>query len=92
MSVKMGGSANDVMQVDISEATVVTCYLLPRAMQKLKPKFAESLKAGTRIVSHDYSVDGWNPDKYEAVNVSADYFGSHTIYMYVLKKEMKKAK
>ena len=83
---------NDVMKVDISEATVITCYLLPRAMQKLKPKFAESLKEGTRIVSHDYSIDGWNPDKYEAVNVSTDYFGSHTIYMYVLKKEMKEEK
>ncbi len=80
---------SDVMTVDISEATVVTCYLLPRAMQKLKPKFTETLKAGTRIVSHDYSVDGWNPDKYESVNVSSDYFGGHTIYMYILKKEMK---
>lgn len=43
--------------VDISEATVVFMYLVPKAMNKLKPKFFAELKPGTRVVTFVYRVD-----------------------------------
>ena len=51
----------DALTVDLSAATVVTCYLMPHAMHLLKPKFETTLKPGTRIVSHAFSLDGWTP-------------------------------
>ena len=54
----------DMLTVDLSEATVVTCYLLGRAMDALQPKFETSLKPGTRIVSHAFMLgEGWEPVK-----------------------------
>lgn len=43
---------------DISEATVVIVYLVPKALQKLLPKFKKELKKGTRIVSFRYDIEG----------------------------------
>jgi ribosomal protein L11 methylase PrmA len=51
----------DALTVDLSPATILTCYLMPYAMNLLKPKFEATLKAGTRIVSHAFSLDGWTP-------------------------------
>ena len=52
----------DVFLTDISKATVLTVYLLPEAMTKLRPRFLSELRPGTRIVSHDYHLDDWSPD------------------------------
>jgi len=54
---------SDMVAADIVDATVVTCYLLPRSMDVLKPKFETSLRPGTRIVSHAFTIDGWEPVK-----------------------------
>lgn len=43
--------------VDISSATVVYVYLVPKALEKLMPKFRKELQPGTRIVSLKYSID-----------------------------------
>jgi SAM-dependent methyltransferase len=51
----------DLFKTDISEATVVTMYLLPNVVKRLRPKLLE-LKPGTRIVSHDFDMDEWKPD------------------------------
>ena len=42
--------------VDISDATVVFVYLVPRALERLKPKLLRELKPGTRIVSYRYKI------------------------------------
>jgi len=53
----------DMFKADISKATVITLYVLPDFMEKLRPKLASELKPGTRIVAHDYFMSGWYPDK-----------------------------
>jgi len=52
----------DIFQVDLSEADVVTLYLLPRLNEKLIPQL-KRLKPGARIVSHDFDLPGIGPDK-----------------------------
>jgi hypothetical protein len=54
----------DLFKTDISQATVVTMYLLPDTVNMLKDKLLTELRPGTRIVSHDYPLTGWIPDKY----------------------------
>ena len=54
----------DIMEADLSQASVITTYLLPSTITKLVPKFLAELKPGTRIVSHDYPI---NPLAYEKV-------------------------
>jgi SAM-dependent methyltransferase len=53
----------NLFDVDISQATVVTMYLLPDINLKLRPRLLASLKPGTRIVSHDFSMGDWKPDR-----------------------------
>ena len=53
----------DVLKADLRAATVVTMYLLPRLVVQLVPKLRAELPAGARIVSHDYALDSWRPDK-----------------------------
>jgi hypothetical protein len=54
----------DIMEADLSQASIITTYLLPSTITKLVPKFLAELKPGTRIVSHDYPI---NPLAYEKV-------------------------
>jgi hypothetical protein len=46
----------------LSRATVITMYLLPEVNLQLKPKLLQ-LKPGTRIVSHDWDMGDWKPDR-----------------------------
>ena len=52
----------DLFQTDLSQATVITTYLLPFVMLRLRPALLE-LKPGTRIVSHDFDLGDWQPDQ-----------------------------
>ena len=52
----------DLFKTDISQATVLTMYLLPDTVNMLRDKLAGELKPGTRIVSHDYPLTGWIPE------------------------------
>jgi SAM-dependent methyltransferase len=52
----------DLFETDLDRATVVTLYLLPDFNLKLRPKLLE-LRPGTRIVSHDWDMGDWKPDK-----------------------------
>jgi hypothetical protein len=53
----------DLFKTDLSQATVVTMYLLPDTVNLLKDKLLAELKPGTRIISHDYPLTGWLPEK-----------------------------
>src|SRR5690606_6305972 len=56
--------AEDLFLADISEATVVTLYLLPSVNVRLKPKLQKELKPGTRVVSHDFGMgEDWPPER-----------------------------
>lgn len=72
--------SEDLFEVDLSKASVLPIYLLPSMLKKLKPKFME-LKPGTRIISHDYSIEGIVAD--EVVTITSKEDGStHTIFFY----------
>ncbi len=62
----------DIFATDIREATVVTLYLLSSLVNRLKPKLLAELKPGTRIVAHDYGIEGWKPDR--TVTISKTYY------------------
>ena len=64
----------DLFETDISEATVVTLYLLPSLNQKLMPKLMKELKPGTRIVSHAFDMGDWKPEQELDVNGRKVYF------------------
>ncbi|WP_114749404.1 SAM-dependent methyltransferase [Pleomorphovibrio marinus] len=53
----------NLFESDISEATVVTLYLLGSLNQRLRPILMEQLKPGTRIVSHAFDMGDWKPEK-----------------------------
>lgn len=52
----------DLFASDISEASVVTLYLLESLNEKLRPKLLAELKPGTRIVSHAFGMGDWEPE------------------------------
>jgi SAM-dependent methyltransferase len=54
----------DLFKTDIARATVLTMYLLPNTVNMLKDKLLNELKPGTKVLSHDYPVTGWIPEKY----------------------------
>ena len=64
----------DLFESDLSEATVVTLYLLPSLNLKLLPKLLKELKPGTRIVSHSFDMGSWKPEQALKVNMSNVYF------------------
>ena len=70
----------DAMQVDVSEATVVTLYLLSSSNMKLRPILTRQLRPGSRIVSHAFRMGDWEPDE---ENRFEDRRGSpRTIYLW----------
>lgn len=70
----------DMFDVDISEATVVTLFLLTSVNGMLRPKLEKELKKGTRVVSHEFEIPGWKPAKVEVCN---DGYLKHKIYLYL---------
>ena len=70
----------DALTVDVSPATVVTLYMLPDFNAKLRPIFDKQLKPGSRVVSHDFEIQGWAPDRVE--RVKGDFLHDHTILLF----------
>jgi hypothetical protein len=65
----------DLFETNISEATVVTLYLLPSLNIKLMPKLQKELRPGTRIVSHSFDMGtDWPAEKTEEVNGRRIYY------------------
>ena len=78
----------DLFKTDISQASIITMYLLPDTVNLLKDKFLTELKPGTRIVSHDYPLTGWIPEKYVQMDleekVAISGVTTTLIYLYVV--------
>jgi SAM-dependent methyltransferase len=68
----------DLFETDIREASVVMLYLLPQFVVRLVPRFLAELRPGTRIVSHDYPLLPWRPDKELSMDVPEKEFISGT--------------
>ena len=64
----------DLFEANISEATVVTLYLLPSLNLKLQPKLMKELKPGTRIVSHAFDMGDWKPEQTLTVDGRMVYY------------------
>lgn len=59
----------DLFEANLSDATVVTLFLLPRINLQLAPKLKRELRPGTRIVSHQFTMgDEWPPEKSQDIN------------------------
>lgn len=55
----------NLFHLDFRPATVVTAFLWPGAMERLRPKFEAELSPGARIVSHCHAIPGWTVERYE---------------------------
>jgi hypothetical protein len=80
----------DVLETDLSAATVVTAYLLPWLMDALQPKFLAELAPGTRIVSHAFPMSGWEPDATRRIPLSGEYEGrTATLYYWIVPAQVR---
>ncbi len=70
----------DIFTLDLSEADVITLYLLPALNVKLIPQL-EKLKPGSRILSHNFDMKGVKPDKVVRLASSFDNL-EHKIYLW----------
>ncbi len=72
----------DIFELDLTPANVITMYLLPRLNVRLIPQL-EKLKKGTRIVSHDFSMEGVKHDELHVVaDEEDDVNRDHHIYLW----------
>jgi SAM-dependent methyltransferase len=65
---------------DFKDVDVVTLYLLPMVNLRLKPILLKGLKPGARIVSHDYDMGDWLPEKSEQIILK----GTHKLYLWTI--------
>jgi len=63
----------DIFETDFTQATVVTMYLLPGLNLKLRPKILD-MKPGTRVVSHQFNMEDWQPDETTNLDGRRAYF------------------
>ena len=76
----------DIFTLDLSGASVITLYLLPSLNVKLVPQL-KKLKDGSRIVSHNFDMQGYKPKKKTEVEVGGR---THTVYLWVTPLEEEK--
>jgi protein-L-isoaspartate O-methyltransferase len=67
----------DLYKADLREATVVTVYLDTKLNVRLRPRLLRQLDPGDRVVSHNYGMGAWTPDRVEQI-------GDRTIYLWTL--------
>ena len=82
--------AQDALQTDLSEATIVTLYMLPWFNEKIKPNLQKYLRPGARIVAHDFAIAGWQPDKIvrlpEIEQKPGGYRHQHVLYLWQVRR------
>ena len=61
----------DIRTVDFSPASVITMYLYPAANLRLRPVLMRELKPGSRVISHDFNMGSWKPDRVERLQDTA---------------------
>jgi SAM-dependent methyltransferase len=70
---------HDLFLTDVREATVVTLYLSPEVNLRLRPKLLRELRPGSRIVSHEYDLGDWRPDRTAEVPLAER---SHRVFLW----------
>lgn len=76
----------DLFDADVSDATVVALYLWPEINVELRPKLLRQLDPGDRIVSHDFRMGDWEPDR--TVDAGKDKTGRATLYLWTVPEEV----
>ncbi len=87
----------DLFEADIKPASVVTLYLLSSVNLRLRPKLFRELKPGTRVVSHDFGMSEWRPDKssiieekfdsyipFDSSRLTENYWDKHNVYLWII--------
>lgn len=70
----------DALKTDVSNATVVTTFLLSASNLRLRPILTKQMKPGSKIIAHNFSFGDWTPEK---TDTFTDADGrSRTIYLY----------
>ncbi|MEW6668340.1 MAG: methyltransferase domain-containing protein [Thermodesulfobacteriota bacterium] len=64
----------DLFKTEIRQATVVALYLLPELNLQIRPKLLRDLKPGSRVVSHEFDMEDWKPDKMGRLGRNKYYF------------------
>jgi tRNA G37 N-methylase Trm5 len=72
----------DLFKTSFKDASVVTLYLLPDLNVKLRPRLLAELKPGTRIVSHQFDMGTWQPDKKVELN-------GRVVYLWIVPERTK---
>lgn len=76
----------DLFATDVSEATVVTLYLLPETVNMLREKLRRELRPGARVIVHDYPLAGWLPESWQRLDEpekkNATGVPTATVYLY----------
>ena len=79
--------AQNLFKTEISEATVLTMYLLPAINMQMRPRLLAELKPGTRVVSHDFDLGDWTADETAKMYTKEKYGGSggdSTIFLWIV--------
>lgn len=81
----------DLFEAKISEATVVTLYLLSEVNLRLRPKLLRELSPGTRVVSHEFTMGEWDSDATTSVKADdywqvypEDEWSTHNVYLWII--------
>jgi SAM-dependent methyltransferase len=64
----------DLFTMEFKDANVLAMYLLPSVNVKLRPKILSDMKPGSRVVSHSFDMDDWQPDDVQEVESSTIYY------------------
>jgi SAM-dependent methyltransferase len=76
---KVDFQVKDLFTMDFKDATVLTMYLLPSVNMRLRPKILDEMKPGSRVVSHAFDMEDWEPE--QTVTVEP---GGQTVYMWTV--------
>jgi hypothetical protein len=68
---------DDLLNADLSEASVITFYLSTTANETLRPKLESEAKPSTRIISHDFPMKTWQAERTESCSMA-------TLYLYLV--------
>jgi len=88
LSERVNFRVQDVTTAPVDRASVLTLYLLPGMNKILQPRLFNELKPGARIVSHDFELGDWKPDRQVSIDVAEKYgtpgAWKSTIYLWIV--------
>ena len=74
----------DIFKTDVRAASVVTMYLLNEVNIQMRPKLLAELKPGSRIVSHDFHMGEWRPDRMVHLDIGKYYQADTVLYLWIV--------